>query len=72
MTTEKIKSTSEVLNDFLDAQSENDELDAGTVSAIRDLRSEGNLTKTSLLRRLEDARKDGLNQVKAKFNSDDD
>ncbi len=56
MTTEKIKSSSEVLTDFLGEQAEDDTLDQGTVSAICDLRVDGKLTKTNILRRLEEAR----------------
>lgn len=57
MTTGKIKSASEVLTDFLREQAKDEGLDSATVSAISDLQGEGKLTKTNLLRRLEDVRK---------------
>ncbi|OXT02748.1 hypothetical protein B7H23_07710 [Notoacmeibacter marinus] len=64
MTTEKIKSASEVLTDFLDAQAKKAGVDSGTIVAIRDLRSESKLTKTNLLRKLEDTRKAALKGAK--------
>lgn len=56
MTTENIKSANDVIADFLDAQAEKTEMDKGTITAVRDLKSQGNLTKTKLLRQLEEVR----------------
>lgn len=57
MTTENIRSASKVLSDFLDEQAKDQELDQASISAIAKLRSEGKLTKTNLLRQLEEAQK---------------
>ena len=57
MTTENIKSASTVLTDFLDEQAKDEDLDAPSVSAIVSMRKEGKLSKTNLLRQLEQARK---------------
>lgn len=57
MTTKNIKSASTVLTDFLDEQTKDEDLDAASVSAMVSLRKEGKLTKTNLLRQLEEARK---------------
>ena len=62
MTTQKIKSASQVLDEFLSEQAQDAELDSGTVETIRKLRGEGKLTKTNLLRRLEAARTTALQQ----------
>lgn len=62
MTTRKIKSAGQVLDEFLSEQAQDAELDSGTVEAIRKLRNEGKLTKTNLLRRLESARTEALRQ----------
>jgi len=60
VTIKKIKSAREVLTDFLDEQAQDERLDAATLSAIRELRAEGKLTKINLLRRLEEARNKAL------------
>ncbi len=57
MTTENIKSASTVLTDFMDEQAKDEELNAASMSAIMSLRKEGKLSKTNLLRQLEEARK---------------
>ena len=57
MNTESLRSATKVLTDFLNEQSEDEDLDASSVSAIVSLRKEGKLTKTNLLRQLEEARK---------------
>ncbi|MDE0398475.1 MAG: hypothetical protein OXL96_11795 [Candidatus Poribacteria bacterium] len=57
MTTQNIKSATRVLSDFLDDQAKDEDLDAASVSIIASLRTEGKLTKTNLLRRIEEARK---------------
>ncbi|WP_424958754.1 hypothetical protein [Hyphomicrobium sp. 1Nfss2.1] len=56
MTTENIRSAAKVLSDFLDEQSKDEHLEQSSVSAIIELRSKGKLTRTNLLRQLEDAR----------------
>lgn len=56
MATEKNKSASDVLTDFLGEQADDESLDAATALAIHDLLSEGKLTKTNLLQQLEKAR----------------
>lgn len=57
MTAENIKSATEVVTEFLGEQIGDHNLDAITLSVIADLRGQGKLTKTNLLRRLEEARK---------------
>ncbi|MCY6380235.1 hypothetical protein [Hoeflea prorocentri] len=57
MTTEKIRSASEVLSDFIDDQAKDEALDQASVSAISKLRGESKLTRTNLLRQLEGARR---------------
>ena len=57
MATGNIKSASTVLTDFLDEQAQDEELDAASVSVIASLRKGGKLTKTNLLRQLEEARR---------------
>lgn len=61
MTTENIRSAARVLSDFLDEQSKDEGLEQASVSAITELRSKGKLTRTNLLRQLEEARKAVLN-----------
>lgn len=57
MTTENIQSAAKVLSDFLDKLSNDEGLDQASVSAITKLRGDGKLTRTNLLRQLEEARK---------------
>lgn len=57
MTTEKAKSASTVLTDFLVEQAKDEDLDLASLSTILSLRKEGKLTKINLLRHLEEARK---------------
>lgn len=57
MATENIKSAGEVLTDFLEKQAGDDELDQTSVLAIKQLRGDGKLTRTNLLRKLDEARK---------------
>jgi len=61
VTTENIRSAAKVLSDFLDEQSKDKGLEQASVSAITELRSKGKLTRTNLLRQLEEARKAVLN-----------
>jgi hypothetical protein len=56
VTTENLKSASTVLTEFLSEQSNDEALDVASVSAIVSLRKENKLTKTNLLRQLEEAR----------------
>jgi len=72
MATQKIKSAGDVLTDFLQTQEENAELDAASIEAIRDLRSDSKLTKTNLLRKLEDARNAALTDAPAETDAEHD
>lgn len=60
MTIEKIQSAREVLNAFMDAQAKDERLDLATVAVIAGLRDDGRLTRTNLLRKLDEARKAAL------------
>ena len=60
MTTENIKTASEVITAFLDAQAKDESLDPDTVAAVSTLRKEDDLSKVKLLRKLEEARKAAL------------
>lgn len=60
MTTEDIRSAAKVISDFLDEQAKDEDLDQVSVSLIAKLRGEGKLTRTNLLRQLEEARKAAL------------
>lgn len=73
MTTENIKTASEVIADFLDAQAKDESLDADTVASVSTLRRGDDLSKVKLLRKLEDARKAALmaNVASAKEVADD-
>lgn len=60
MTTENIKTASEVITEFLDTQAKDESLDTDTVSAVSKLRKDDDLSKVKLLRKLEEARKAAL------------
>lgn len=60
MTTENIKTASEVIIEFLDTQAKDESLDGDTVAAVSKLRKDDDLSKVKLLRKLEEARKDAL------------
>lgn len=60
MTTEKIKTASEVITEFLDTQVKDESLDTDTVAAVSKLRKDDDLSKVKLLRKLEEARKAAL------------
>ena len=60
MTIEKIQSAREVLNAFMDAQGQDESLDLATVAVIAGLRDDDRLTRTNLLRKLDEARKAAL------------
>lgn len=70
MTTEKIQTAGEVLTDFLDAQVGKPGMDTATIALLRDLRSEGKLTKTALLRQLDTARNNALKDAEARARKD--
>ncbi len=57
MTTENIRTASEVIAEFLDAQAKDESLDPDSVAAVITLRKEDDLSKVKLLRKLEEARK---------------
>ncbi len=60
MTIEKIQSAREVLDDFMGEQEKDESLDQSTVAVITGLRGDDKLTRTNLLRKLEEARKAAL------------
>ena len=60
MATENIKTASEVIAEFLDAQAKDKSLDADTVAAVSRLRKDDDLSKVKLLRKLEEVRKAAL------------
>ena len=57
VTTQNIKPATKVLFDFLDDQVKDKDLDEATALAIATLHADGKLTKTNLLRQLEEVRK---------------
>ena len=57
MATENIKTASEVITEFLDTQAKDESLDTDTVAAVSKLRTDDDLSKVKLLRKLEEARK---------------
>ncbi|MEP1422218.1 MAG: hypothetical protein ABJK59_10660 [Erythrobacter sp.] len=73
MTTENIKTATEVITAFLDMQAKDESLDADTVAAVGILRKNDDLSKVKLLRKLEDARKAALKaNVASAEEADDD
>lgn len=60
MAIEKIRSASEVLDTFISEQAQDESLDHATVAVIASLRGDDKLTRTNLLRKLDDARKAAL------------
>lgn len=60
MATEKIQSASEVLDTFMGEQAQDESLDQATIAVIAGLRDDDKLTRTNLLRRLDEARKAAL------------
>lgn len=73
MTTENIKTASEVITEFLDTQAKDESLDADTVAAVSALRKDDDLSKVKLLRKLEEARKAALtaDEANAEESGDD-
>jgi len=63
LTTENIKTASEVITVFLDTQAKDESLDTDTVTAVSTLRKDDDLSKVKLLRKLEEARKAALKAV---------
>jgi hypothetical protein len=57
MAIEKIRSASEVLDAFMEEQAQDESVDRATVAVIAGLRGDDKLTRTNLLRRLEEARR---------------
>ncbi len=57
MAIKKIQSANEVLDTFMGEQPQDESLDQATVAVIAGLRGEDKLTRTNLLRKLDDARK---------------
>jgi hypothetical protein len=57
LTTENIKTATEVITEFLDTQAKDESLDADTVAAVRNLQKDDDLSKVKLLRKLEEVRK---------------
>ena len=57
MAIDEIKSASEVLDTFMGEQAQDGSLDQATIAMIAGLRDDNKLTRTNLLRKLDDARK---------------
>lgn len=62
MAIEKIQSASEVLDAFMDEQAQDESVDQSTVAVIAGLRGDDKLTRTNLLRKLEEARRAALKE----------
>lgn len=60
MAIEKIQSASEVLDTFMSEQAQDETLDLATVAVIVGLRGDDKLTRTNLLRKLDEARNAAL------------
>jgi len=60
MAIEKIQSASEVLDTFMSEQAQDQSLDHATIAVIAGLRGDNKLTRTNLLRKLDEARKTAL------------
>lgn len=60
MAIEKIQSASEVLDTFMGEQAQDESLDQSTIAVIAGLRGDDKLTRTNLLRKLDEARKAAL------------
>lgn len=60
MAIEKIQSASEVLDTFMGEQAQDGGLDQATIAVIAALRDDDKLTRTNLLRKLDEARKAAL------------
>ncbi|APE43240.1 hypothetical protein BOO69_07285 [Sulfitobacter alexandrii] len=62
MAIEKIQSASEVLAAFMGEQAQDESLDQATIAVIAGLRGDDKLTRTNLLRKLDEARKAALKE----------
>ncbi|MBO9422339.1 hypothetical protein J7481_22705 [Labrenzia sp. R4_2] len=60
MAIEKIQSASEVLDAFMSEQAQDESLDQTTTAVIAGLRGDDKLTRTNLLRKLDEVRKAAL------------
>ena len=60
MAIEKVQSASEVLATFMGEQAQDESLDQATIAVIAGLRGDDKLTRTNLLRKLDEARKAAL------------
>lgn len=60
MAVEKIQSASEVLDTFMGEQAQDESLDQATIAVIAGLRRDDKLTRTNLLRKLDEARNGAL------------
>lgn len=60
MAIEKIQSANEVLDAFMSELAQDESLDQATVAVIAGLRGDDKLTRTNLLRKLDEARKAAL------------
>lgn len=60
MTIGRIQSASNVLDTFMGEQAQDESLDEATVAVIASLRGDDKLTRTNLLRKLDEARKAAL------------
>lgn len=60
MANETVKTSSQVITEFLDALAKDKALDADTMAAVGALRKDDDLSKIKLLRKLEEARKTTL------------
>lgn len=60
MAIKKIQSASEVLDTFMSEQAQDESLDQATIAVIAGLRGDDKLTRTNLLRKLDEARKAAL------------
>ncbi|MEJ5901221.1 hypothetical protein [Ochrobactrum teleogrylli] len=73
MTTENIKTATEVINEFLDNHAKDESLEVDTVAAVSTLWKNDDLSKIKLLRSLENARKAALKaNVDSTEEADDD
>ncbi|MCR9135726.1 MAG: hypothetical protein NXI27_07020 [Alphaproteobacteria bacterium] len=71
MTIDKIKPANDVITEFLDTQTQDENLDPDTLLAITALRHDGKLTKTGLLRQLETLRKAAVDKSQDEGSVDD-
>jgi hypothetical protein len=63
MAIDKIQSASQVVGAFMDEQAQDESVDQATVAVIAGLRGDDKLTRTNLLRKLDEVRRAALNDV---------